>query len=81
MVSFIVLKKVSSCNNMPPAETSDQQIIVEEESKSSWSVTGNFSQFKYWTLDTPPTPDDNFMSTMKWITTAQCVCVCFGGFA
>ncbi len=39
----------------------------------SWHVTGAFTSYKYWSLDTPPTADDKLMSISKWVTTAQCV--------
>ena len=50
----------------------DQAVMILDGSKS-WHVNGQFSSFKYWTLDTPPTPDDKMTTAVQWISLSQSV--------
>ena len=69
-VSGVVLKASSNSNGQEDTLSSENKV---KDHSQSWSAHERFSNFKYWTLDTPPQPDDKLMTGMKWISTAQCV--------
>ena len=48
-------------------------LVQEKDRQRALSIDKTFSSFKYWTLDTQPSQDDKYLTTMKWINISDTV--------
>lgn len=66
-IVFVDSVHQSDCDGQHVSVITDQS----GNNTATWHANGKFNEFKYWTLDSQPTPDDRMLKAIKWIKTSQ----------